>query len=235
MSRFIIFLTFASGLLASIFACSSNKILSVDPKFRKWVSGYTSGIISNSDHIEIELRNQLDSSKLIELGMKSRLDEKVLKEIVEISPEIDADIQWIDFRTIQIVPKKPLNSNQIYTVSLDLEEIMEVEDGYEEFNFQFATKPQKIEVTEPSLIEYDSYNLEWYSLRGTVSMTDHFDTTKLKELITVNHGNEKQKVHFEESYGDNEYVYIVDSIQRSTKEKTLTVNWNGDPISSFSN
>lgn len=234
MSRFIILLSFAASLLAAIFACSGNKIISVDPKFRKWVSGYTSGVISNSDHIEIELRNQLDSTKLIELGMKSRLDEKVLKEIVEISPEIDADIQWTDFRTIQIIPKKPLNSNQIYTVSLDLEEIMEVEDGYEEFNFQFATKPQKMDVTEPSLIEYDSYNLEWYSLRGTISMTDHFDTTKLDDLITVKLGNDKQKVRFEESYGDYEYVYIVDSIRRSATENTLTVSWNGDPIASFS-
>lgn len=235
MSRFIILLSLISGLLASIFACSGNKILSVDPKFRKWVSGYTSGIISNSDNIEIELKNQLDSSKLIELGMKSRLDEKILQEIVEISPEIDADIQWVDFRTIQIVPKKPLSSNQIYTVSLELDEIMDVDNGYEEFNFQFATKPQKIDVSDPSLIEYDSYNLEWYSLRGTVSMTDHFDTTKLKDLITVNLGNQKQQVHFEEAYGENEYYYIVDSIKRSEKETKVTVAWDGEVISSFSN
>lgn len=235
MSRFIVLLAIASSVLATIFACSGNKIISVDPKFRKWVSGYTSGIISNSDHIEIELRDQLDSSKLAELGMKSRMDEKILKEIIEISPAVDADFEWTDFRTIRILPKKPLSSNQIYTVSLDLDEIMSVEKGYEEFNFQFATKPQKIHVSEPSLIEYDSYNLEWYSLRGEISMTDHFDTTKLKDLIKVQFDGSSPKVRFEESYGANEYIFIVDSIKRSAKEQTVSVEWNGDPIASFSN
>lgn len=234
MSRVIMLFAVSLGLLSAIFGCSGNKVLSVDPKFRKWVSGYTSGIISNSDPIEIELKDQLDSAKLVELGMKSRTDEKILKEIVEISPAIDADIQWSDFRTIQIIPKKPLNSNQIYTVSLELDELMEVDNGYEEFNFQFATKPQKIEVSDPSLVEYDSYNLEWYSLRGTISITDHFDTTKLKDLLTVKLADIPQPVHFEESYGDNEYTYIVDSIKRSAKENKLTVSWDGEAIASFS-
>lgn len=234
MSRFILLLTIAASVLATLFACSGNKIISVDPKFRKWVSGYTSGVISNSDPIEIELRNQLDSSKIAALGMKSRKDKTILQEIIEISPAIEADIEWVDFRTIQIIPKKPLSPNQMYTVSLDLDEIMEVEKGYEEFNFQFATKPQKIDVSTPSLIEYDSYNLEWYAARGTVSVTDHFDTTKLKDILRVDLGGEKLKVHFEESYGDNEYVYIVDSIKRTSKEKKLTVQWDGEAISSFS-
>jgi len=180
MYRFILFTLCFSAIL--FYSCKQNETLvSVDPKYKKWVAGYTYGVISNGDNITIELRNEMDSSLLEAHDLKSTMDDKILNEILEISPAIEGKASWSDERTITFEPAHPLPSGQLYTVSMDLEKVANVESGYEEFVFQFATIPQKIAVENISTLEYDSYNTEWYYVDGTLSFSVHADSSKFKE------------------------------------------------------
>jgi len=233
MSRFSGFIVLISVLLF-LTACGSNeKLLSVDPKYKEWVSGYTSGVISNSGTIQIELSHELDSTFVADHELKSGTDVAILKDILEFSPEVEGKVTWLDERTIEFEPKDRLPSNQLYTVTMDLERVANVEDGYEEFVFQFATMPQKIAVDNVELLNYDSYNIEWYYAKGILTTSDICDTTKLKEVITAEYKNARP-VRLESTGTPNEYRFTVDSIRRQEAISKLKLEWDGSPIESTS-
>jgi len=217
------------------YGCKQNETLvSVDPKYKKWVAGYTYGVISNRDNITIELRNEMDSSIAEENELKSNMDNKILNEILEISPAIEGKASWTDERTITFEPANPLPSGQLYTVSVDLEKVAKVESGYEEFVFQFATIPQKIEVDNIAALEYDSYNTEWYYVEGNISLSDDCDTSKLKEVLKAKYQNKSVPITINEGYDASSYSFRIDSLKRGQKSRMLKLSWDGEAINSAS-
>lgn len=218
-----------TGLL---FACSTPHRTAMDPVFKKWVSGYTSGIVSNQDRIQIELQNPVDSTHMKELKMKFKQDSIALKDLIEITPEIAFSATWNNDRTIEIKPLEPLESNKLYNVEFNLEAVTDVEDGYEDFVFQFATKPLTFELFSTNLEIEDSYNIEWYTLKSQIQFSDYIDTSKLKDVFKVNYNGKQLPYRIEERYGDNEYNLIVDSIQRGDSEKEVVITYDGTPIKS---
>ena len=233
MYRIILLVICISATL--FYSCKQNETLvSVDPKYQKWIAGYTYGVISNVENITIELRDEMDSTLIDELELKSNMDDKILNEILEISPAIEGKASWTDERTITFEPKKRLPSGQLYTVSFDLEKVAKVESGYEEFVFQFATIPQKITVDDVYAMEYDSYNTEWYYVDGTISLSDYCDTSKLKEVLNAKYQGKSRAITINEGYDGNSYSFRIDSLKRGQKSRTLELSWNGEPINSAS-
>lgn len=233
MNRLIKMLLTLSVLGWLVGSCSSEKRVSVDPKFSQWISGYTSGIVSNTDEIRIELQDPIDSLYLKKLRLHSATDTSILDKLITIKPKMSARYVWRNERTIEIIPDEPLKSNALYTIQFDLDKIAQVEDGYETFTFQFATKPLTMDVANCVLYEYDNYHLEWYSMHGSVVFSDQFDTSKLNNtIIRANLDGVEKKVRLEKQYGEGVYEVIIDSILRTDNEQKLVLTWDGAPIQS---
>ncbi|MCB0381526.1 MAG: hypothetical protein KDD24_09735, partial [Flavobacteriales bacterium] len=113
--------------------CSDDEKFEINPAFTGYISGYTSGIISNSSTIQIRLMNEVS-----EEVMKSSLEE----DLFDFSPDIKGSKRWIDNRTIEFTPENKLKSGQLFTGTFELGEIVEVENDLEEFKFQFQTIQQ---------------------------------------------------------------------------------------------
>lgn len=221
-------------LIFLLFGCSTPHRTAMDPVFKKWVSGYTSGIVSNQDQIRIELQNPVDSLHMKQLKMKNTQDTIALKDLIEITPAIQFSAKWTNDRTIEITPLEPLESNKLYNVEFDLEAVTSVESGYEDFIFQFATIPLTFSIYSSNLEIEDSYNIEWYTLRSEIQFSDYVDTTKLKQLFQVSYDGKQMPFHIEERYGENEYNLVVDSIKRGEVEKHVIISYDGAPIKSTS-
>ncbi|MCR9172153.1 MAG: MG2 domain-containing protein, partial [bacterium] len=200
---------------------SSPEIIKVDPHYREYVSGYTSGMVERDGAIRVELVDPIPS------GMTN----KQLQKYFSISPEIDGEVEQFGDRVIRFIPKKKLPSGQFFTATLNLNKFTKVKDGYEEFKFQFSTFQQEMSVEVDGLQAYNRHEIRFQKLTGTIQTRDQVSQKLLKKSLTVLLDGEPQKYTLADAY-DNEFTFQLDSIQRKNEARMITVRWNGKPIRS---
>jgi len=230
------------------------KINPVNPEFGKYVSGFTSGMISRKNSIRIELARGLnekdmatatamiDSLKAVapnttDASLRRAIraltqlpDSSLLKNIFSFEPEIKGRAVWISDRVIEFIPNEPLPANQFYNAEFKLEKVMKVPGDFEVFPFQFSTYPQNLFVTIDGLRSYDDYNIEMQKLTGKITTSDFEDTASLRKTITVLNNGKEMPIKWSYSYRANEFYFYVDGIERKEKQGILTVSWSGVPI-----
>ncbi|HXB42037.1 MAG TPA: MG2 domain-containing protein [Bacteroidia bacterium] len=234
------------------------KINPVNPEFGKYISGYTSGMVSRKGAIRIELSqgvnekenqahnrlmdslaalppNTINSTHLQKV-MRSLVglrDSSLLKNVFSFEPAIKGHAIWISDRVIEFIPDEALPPNQFYNAEFKLEKIMKVKGEFEVFPFQFSTYPQNIFVTVDGLRSYDNYNIEMQKLTGKITTSDYEDTTNLRKTITVLNNGKEMPIKWSYSYRANEFYFYVDGIERKEKQGILAVSWNGSPINAI--
>lgn len=222
-------LFFLIGLtILIISSCGETKqeIIKVDPAFREYVAGYTTGMISREDVIQIELSDKI--TKIQDFG------EWQLQRRIRIEPEVAGKVVIVNDRLVEFIPDKPLDANQFYTVSMDLGDFVDVKSGFETFKFQFATHAQKIHVDVRGLYSYNYRDLKNQQLKGTISTTDYEDSLKLVKTMSVYLDGKKIPFRFTRYDNDFGWDFVADSIKRGSKERKLVVKWDGRSINSFS-
>ncbi|NRA10924.1 MAG: hypothetical protein HRT57_03090, partial [Crocinitomicaceae bacterium] len=230
MKRFKISILFSLITLKIVLISSCGQtrqeIIKVDPAFRKYVSAYTSGMISREDAIQIELANEIEN-------YEDYPDYK-LQNLIRIEPHVEGKVVIVHERLVEFVPTKPLAVNQFYTVSMELKEFIDVDAGFEVFKFQFATHRQRLNVEVDGLKSYNRHELKYQKLEGTISTTDFEKTKKVKKSLSIYLDGKKIPFKIEERSLDNSWDFVADSIPRGAKEKKLVVKWDGVLINSFS-
>lgn len=218
----------------------------VNPSFGQYISAYTSGMISRKSAIRIELArgyHETHPIKNVPLfkdsvalaifkanHLASMPDSALLENVFAFEPSLEGKAIWINDRTIEFIPKEVLPVNRFYNVTFKLGKLMEVEDDYEKFRFQFSTYPQNLFVTVDGLRSYDDYNIEWQKLTGKLSTSDYEDTAAIRKTLSVKQHGKSLPVNISYSYTNNEFYFYVDSIERKEKEGRVTVTWNAESI-----
>ncbi|MCX6180746.1 MAG: MG2 domain-containing protein [Bacteroidetes bacterium] len=237
----LFFLGCALLLLNSCFH-NKPKIKQVNPAFLQFISGYTSGMISRTSHIRVELAHGINEKSIVKtaLGKDSIVwnytlpDSNLLEDIFTFDPEIKGKAHWVSNRVIEFFPAEPLPVNQFYDVEFDLGKVMKVKSEFKNFEFQFATFPQTLNVEVFGLRTYDDYDVEWQKLTGKIYTSDYEDTANLKKVLHVTLDGKELPVTFEQYYNPNEHHFYVDSIPRKETKGNLLVSWNGESINSMS-
>jgi hypothetical protein len=210
-------------LAAALFIISSankQRVIEVDPGFAKYISGYSSGAQSRIAPIEIEFADPLPKS----------ISDKKLEELFTITPSAIGTLERINDRVIQFKPIDPLQADRLYTVSFALDEVREVEDKYEDFEFQFSTYPQKLSVEGRHLMAYPNTTPDLRFYTGTLVAADFADSAALAETISAKLNDKKVKIKLTHYNGFNELDFRIDSIQRTEDEGKLVLNWDGTSI-----
>lgn len=212
---FLVLVTFFSG-------CDSEpKKIQVDPAFGAYISGYTSGVISKNDAIHIRLTSPVE--KEIQIG------EPVKETLFDFDPGIDGEAYWLDNKTIEFKPNEPLKPATIYTAEFFLSEIMQVDDKFETFTFQFQTIKQDFSIYVDGLVPYSDENLKQQYLEGRIVTADQVDTTLLQKVVLATQDGKSLPVKWIQN-GHNEYLFKVQEITRSEDQSTVIITTNGDPI-----
>lgn len=223
------------------------KVNPVDPEFGKYITGYTSGMLTRKTTIRIELAQPpgaagpLDTAvdvasahaatlARMDPAMRQLPDSSLLNDIFSFEPAIKGRAVWISERVIEFIPTQPLPANQFYNAEFKLEKLRRVPVKFEVFPFQFSTYPQNLFVTIDGLRTYDSYRTDLLKLTGKITTSDYEDTASLRKTITVTSGGKTMPINWTHSYRANEFYFYVDKIEREEKEGLLAVNWNGEPI-----
>lgn len=210
-------------LVCILTACgnSSPEIIKIDPQYREYVSGYSSGMVDRDDAIQIELVNPIPEGIAL----------KELQKAFSISPEVSGKLVKSDDRTLKFEPSEKLPSGQFFTVTFDLEKFTKVKEGYEEFQFQFSTFQQELEVAVDGLETYNRHEIKYQKVTGTIQTRDFVEAKELRRTLEVLFDGKPIDYKLAFSYG-NEYSFVVDSIERTQEAHLITINWDGKSIRS---
>lgn len=257
-TKIFLFATVTTVICIALFsACFQTrpKINAINPAFGKYISGYTSGMVSRKSSIRIELSHGINEDKTLTASAVNKMsisttaiakdslalirslqlpDSNLLKDAFTFEPKIKGRAVWISDKVIEFIPSEILPANQFYNVDFKLKEVAKVEDGLENFNFQLSTFPQNIFVTIDGLRSYDDYNIEWQKLTGKITTSDYEDTASIRKVLSVTQNGKALPVKINYSYNNNEFYFYVDSIERKAKTGSLIVNWKGEEIKAIS-
>ncbi len=243
--------------IALFSAClqSRPKIKGIDPAFGKYISGYTSGMVSRKSTIRIELAHGLNEKQtaaqasnnvsisttnvvqdsLAFLRSRQLPDSSLLKDAFTFEPAIKGHAVWISDKVIEFIPSEILPANQFYNVDFKLKDVTKVDDGLEHFNFQLSTFPQNVFVSIDGLRSYDDYNIEWQKLTGKITTSDYEDTASIRKVLSVTQNGKSMPVTLNYSYNNNEFYFYIDSIERKQTAGKILVSWKGEVIKAINN
>ena len=136
------------------FGCSQEvqKRVKINPEFAQYISAYTSGIVSRESSIKIMLSDEV-AKAIVSEG-------QTIGDIIRFNPAIEGKAVFVSDRMIEFTPKNLLKSGTEYTAYFDLGKMTKMPQGLEEFNFQFKTIEQDLNIYIDGLSTYVSDNLK---------------------------------------------------------------------------
>ncbi|NPA68585.1 MAG: hypothetical protein GXO50_08255 [Chlorobi bacterium] len=219
---------YAAGLIVIITALilitrniKEKKINATNPEFAKYVTAYTSGIISKNDPVQIKLTSLVTDK----IKNKEQLPEKLF----EFSPSINGKYSLIN-NTIEFIPEKPFESGTEYIAEFNLGKLTETENKLETFIFKFKTIKQTFDYRIEEQKTIDKKKLKYQQITGTLNTADAADPEAVKQILTIEGNNKKYKIKWSSDIDNTKHTFIIDSIERFNKPVKILLKWDGESI-----
>ncbi len=218
------------GALVLILITAGYFLLKKDKKqdhtqFAKYIDAYTSGIVSKKSNIRVHLASSV--SNIADLG-------EVKQDLFDFSPSIKGKTYWIDAQTLEFRPEEDLKPDQKYEATLNLDKVLPVEKGLEEFEFDFKVIKPALSLLENGLVSQNNTSLNLMKLTGEISTADAEDTQSIEKALTVDF-NQKLKVKWNHNPQKQISTFTIDSIAKAKSEQSLSLKWDGNVIGADDN
>lgn len=194
----------------------------VNPAFRDYVTAFTSGVVSTESTVKVQLANDYADSSMFEKALELSL--------FDFSPNIDGKAFWIDTRTIEFRPDKPLEANTLYTVKFYISELLNMPDSLKTFTFQFRTAQQAIDLEVSGHKAYDRKNLKWEKITGTLRTADVADPEQVRQVISAKQGDRNLRVSIASDSERKTFTFTIDSVRRDKDASTIDIKADGAVI-----
>lgn len=204
--------------LALFFSCQSNdEPLETDPKFGEYIFAFTSGIISAEDPIVIKLAGPYKGP--VSVG------QELPDNIFEFDPEIRGKAILEDSRTIIFEPVKKLQSGQVYRGTVFLSRFIKTQEGYGEFEFEFKTIKQEIDIFLEGLEPMQAGQLESVRLKAKIHAADNLSAEELQKNLIAKQDGESLEILLSSS-GSRLFSLQIENIRRKENRSSLEINWD---------
>ncbi|GGB85294.1 membrane protein [Flavobacterium suaedae] len=217
-SKFLLF--FAAVLFITSCSKESREEFVSDPSlYREYITGFTSGVISAKDNIELGIAFSNE-------GWEA--DAELDDDLFSISPSVDGKVMLRGNHTIVFQPEERLKQDQEYRVTFHLSKAVNVPDELKDFNFIVKTLEQDFMVTTMDLQSYDK---NWQYLNAEIKTSDYMDAAIAHKLVSAEQDGKKLPIRFDVTEGEaTDFLFVIDSIQRKEDDSKVTINWSGDAI-----
>ncbi len=190
----------------------------IDESYGEYIYGHTTGIISASDAVYIQLAKSVDGSLV---------GTKVADGIFTISPSIKGTAYWQDSKTISITPDVPWTYDETYTFTVDLQRIYEeaeITEANPSFSLHIQPLRLKIRTNEPT------YSKESVILNGWIKSTENTEHTEIEKLLSVSQkGNSNLNITWQH-HSDKNHNFTIDGIDRKNDISQLKLKWKGNDL-----
>lgn len=193
----------------------------IDPAFTGYITAFTGGIVSNQSSIKIRLAEAYPNA------MSQQLIEE---KLFDFSPDIAGQAFWIDDQTIEFKPTESLPSGKLFEGEFYLSKLLKVPTKLKTFVFPFQVMKQSMEVEFEGMEAYNSKDLKWQMVNGTVLTYDYAEATILENCITLTQNGKDLAVRWEHQDGGKLHRFVVDSIKRTENRGQIILEWNGKKL-----
>lgn len=208
-------------LLITLFSCNKkDQWIEVDPAFSKYVDAYTTGIISKTSPIRVQLASTANTTHT--------LGEEVKETLFDISPSVKGKTIWADATTIEFKPDTYLQPNQLYQVQFKLGKVTKVPDKYADFRFSIKTLKPSFKISDDGLRSNGIKNK--MSLSGDVETADIEKGSDIEKLLTVSQNSKPLKISWQHNDGAKQHNFTIDAIDRGSNVRPINLSWDGQPM-----
>ncbi|WPP48994.1 alpha-2-macroglobulin family protein [Catalinimonas niigatensis] len=194
----------------------------VDEAYSAYISGYTAGIISSESSIRIQFNRPLADS--------TQLGKEVKKKYFSFNPSIQGKTYWLDPSTLEFIPEQKLQSGQQYQVKFALDELIDVPDELESFEYTLRTMQQNYDLQISGLTYEDREDLAKPVLVGTLLTADMAEASAIESMLTAVQDDNPLEIDWEHMSGTQTHQFTVRNISRLSGEATVRLTSNGEPI-----
>jgi hypothetical protein len=195
----------------------------VDPAFEKYVSAYTSGLISSEAPIKIVLAVDVNDSVDV--------TKPISEELFEFSPAIEGKAYWTSANTISFQPDKPLPNGTRYKVSFKLDKVMTVlEDEFKIFNFSFKIMPQNYEVETSGISYYDKKDMSRLKIKGVFFTADVANNEAVEKSLFATQNRQTLKITWDHKSDKKQHEFVVEDVSRGRLSSLVKLHWLGNAI-----
>ncbi len=206
----------------SYFFISRGDRRNVDPAFGKYIEAYTSGVVSKNGTIRIKLASSVQISH--------QQNGSVDPDLFDFSPEIDGAAQWIDECTLEFKPKRSLDPGKTYAASFKLGKVIEVDEAYKSFSFDFQVMQPDFTVTFAGLRTATNLSLDKMKLSGCIQTADDESDAAIEKVIVADYPS-SSKITWQHNPVTRIHNFTINNLARATGASTpLTINWNGESL-----
>ena len=192
-------------------------------KFRDYISYTSSGLISVSDPIQINLSTDVEDWKI---------GDTISDNIVSVSPHVQGKLTVVNKHTLVFSPDEPLEPATEYIVEVKLDKIYKnIPDGFDNYIFQFKTITPNFNIATNNL---QSYSKNWQYLESVLHSADIISLNEAKQLVKASQGVNDLSIVFNEATTNSKvFEFKIDSIHREIDDSEILVKWNGDAIKAY--
>ena len=224
MRKHLFFSIFTLVCLFALTSCKSKSDKTINPEFARYIAAFTSGKISSSSEIQIELTQDIPSVEL---------NKEVDQELFEFSPSIKGKAYWTSSRTIKFVPEPgELEQGEEYYVWFKLDKVLEVDKDFSKFYFFFHIPEQNFNVSLQPYTQMKDNDLTWNTVHGTIVLADDASPQDLQKMLSLSGGGKAgdAKIKVTPTENKGHYNLVIDSLYRDKSEIEYTLHVDGSTI-----
>jgi alpha-2-macroglobulin len=202
-------------------ACNKKeKWIEVDPAFSKFIDAYTTGVISKTGTVRIQLSS--------EAAITHAVGEVVKEDLFDFSPSVKGKAFWLDARTIEFKPDSWLQPGQQYNIVFKLGKVMKVPEKYRSFKFSTQVVKPSFKISDEGLRSTGTKNA--MQLNGVIETADVESGTALEKLLTATQNGRVLKINWQHNDATKLHSYTIAGIERGKNATNIDVRWNGDAM-----
>lgn len=210
------------AVMLSLFSSCNKKEkwIDVDPAFSKFIDAYTTGIVSKTTAVRIQLATDANTTHAV--------GEAVKEDLFELSPAVKGKAFWLDARTIEFKPDAWLKPDQLYTVKFKLGKVTKVPGKFEDFKFSMQTVKPSFKVNNEGLRSSGVKNK--MSLSGELETADVEKGAEAEKLLLATQNGKALKINWQHNDATKTHTYTIDNIERGTTVSNVELKWDGGPM-----
>ena len=218
--------TFYRGLLCislvtALFSCNKKtEWIEVDPAFSQYIDAYTTGVVSKTTAINIQLAADANTTHTV--------GEELKENLFDISPDVKGKSYWLNARTIEFKPDAWLAPDKVYEVNFKLANVTKVPGKFSTLRFNLKTVKPSFKVTDNGLRSAGIKNK--MSLSGELETADVEKGKDIEQLLTATLSSQTLKINWQHNDAAKSHIYTIENIERGSSEKKLLLSWNGSPL-----
>ncbi len=217
----VLCLSFVLCLLLVNCKTGSKKPASNAVAYSEYISSYTSGTISITDNIKVNLNAAPEVLN----------SEQLPTELIQLEPSVAGKTVLSDGHSLVFQPEKPLKSGQSYNVTFQLGKFRIVPDALKKFSFQVRTMDADFSVELSGLRSYRTNGEVKMEIKGTVTTSDAFPAENVEKMLHAEQKGAALPVKWVHNNGNRTvHEFAIADVKRENNPGKVSVNWNGSSI-----